>query len=1040
MIVFNDWQIQTDGDLFARQYDNLSRVLFVQGAPEEYNWRMHVQVGDNFDIIYLYPMDGGVGVVLTDDMLPISGYYMLQLEATRKSDGVTVQHTNRIRVSVEPSMTGNAKWPTVPSEFKQLEQRVQAQADRAEESSNTAVSAMNTAVKASNTAVSAKETAVKAQLNATTAESMAKTYAESAGEASAAAFNSKTVASQAAKTATEESTLASAAASNAADAAAKAAGSAESASGYLSSVQEAANAAKDSETAAKASETAAKASETAAKASETAAKASETAANTSAANAKASAEAAAASAANAGKTFVATYGVTTTDEIYAAYQAGKAIFCNYNGMLASLYTIEKTDEAVFLYHTDAGMYSISADPSGWSYEYRPAVDTTLTASGKAADAAAVGARLSSLSEEIAGIPSGKAGVGIQSVEQTTTSTEDGGTNIVTVTKTDGTTSTFSVRNGSKGSTGPAGADGKDGADGQDGADGAAGPAGADGKSAYQYAKDGGYTGTEAEFAAKLASEEDYPTYAKAEMQLVLDKLYAKMGLKNPIIIGVSTDQHISKSNATVEADVGYGLKTLRDLTKSIPFNVIALLGDATNSTTSIADIQRDVVKINEFVSGAACPVVQITGNHDAWQNAREGSLGTMDNSAIFKSHIAAAVSNGWIKNCDSISTNAYMDDAGAKIRFIFVDASPNATYRPGYTGQMGKEWLQSCLSGLPDGYKAIIFSHYPLDARLSADGWTDKQDWASYITPYAKSIICCICGHNHNSVSEVADGILYISTTCAGKSGEDGLTRVYGTADATAYDVYVIDTDTETIYIIRYGIGDDRTLSYAETVVTYGITSNLSNCTNSNSAASATAGSQYTATISADDGYTLDSIIVTMGGTDITSTAVSGGNISIASVTGDIVITASASVAAAGYTNMLPLAVDSDGSAFNGGHGWTSGYRLNSSGGTTAATNGCTVTGFIPAKKKDVLHLAGIELHKTGSTNDSYQRIVAYDSSFAYIATQNLSSLAWPYELDDNGCFKSITVGTSSSAVAYIRMSGFTFSDETIVTVNEPIT
>lgn len=620
-----------------------------------------------------------------------------------------------------------------------------------------------------------------------------------------------------------------------------------------------------------------------------------------------------------------------------------------------------------------------------------AVDETLTVAGKAADAAAVGKRISALSEEIAGIPSGKAGVGIQSVEQTTTSTKDGGINIVTVTKTDGTTSTFSVRNGSKGSTSPAG-------------------------------------------------EADYPTYAKAEMQLVLDKLYAKMGLKNPIIIGVSTDQHISKSNATVEADVGYGLMTLRDLTKSIPFNAIALLGDATNSTTSIADIQRDVVKVNEFVSGAACPVVQITGNHDAWQNVREGSLGTMDNSAIFKSHIAAAVSNGWIKNCDSISTNAYMDDAGAKVRFIFVDASPNATYRPGYTGQMGKEWLQSCLSGLPDGYKAIILSHYPLDARLSADGWTDKQDWASYITPYAKSIICCICGHNHNSVSEVADGILYISTTCAGKSGEDGLTRVYGTADATAYDVYVIDTDTETIYINRYGIGDDRILSYAETVVTYGITSNLSNCTNSSSVASAPAGSQYTATISPNDGYTLDSIIVTMGGTDITSTAVSGGNISIASVTGDIVITASASASAAGYTNMLPLAVDSDGSAFNDGHGWASGYRLNSSGGTTAVTNGCTVTGFIPAKKKDVLRLAGIELHKTGSTNDSHQRIVAYDSSFAYIATQNLSSLAWPHELDDNGCFKSITVGTSSSAVAYIRMSGFTFSDETIVTVNETIT
>jgi len=54
-----------------------------------------------------------------------------------------------------------------------------------------------------------------------------------------------------------------------------------------------------------------------------------------------------------------------------------------------------------------------------------------------------------------------------------------------------------------------GANGKDGADGAPGAegkDGADGPAGADGKSAYAYAQDGGYAGTEEEFAEKLAEE------------------------------------------------------------------------------------------------------------------------------------------------------------------------------------------------------------------------------------------------------------------------------------------------------------------------------------------------------------------------------------------------------------------------------------------------------------------------------------------------------------------------------------------------------
>ena len=67
----------------------------------------------------------------------------------------------------------------------------------------------------------------------------------------------------------------------------------------------------------------------------------------------------------------------------------------------------------------------------------------------------------------------------------------------------GATITISDKNGTTTATVT---NGKDGADGNPGADGSPGKDGADGKSAYQYAQDGGYTGTEAEFAAKLAAE------------------------------------------------------------------------------------------------------------------------------------------------------------------------------------------------------------------------------------------------------------------------------------------------------------------------------------------------------------------------------------------------------------------------------------------------------------------------------------------------------------------------------------------------------
>lgn len=74
----------------------------------------------------------------------------------------------------------------------------------------------------------------------------------------------------------------------------------------------------------------------------------------------------------------------------------------------------------------------------------------------------------------------------------------------------------------------------------------------------------------------------------------------------------------------------------------------------------------------------------------------------------------------------------------------------------------------------------------------------------------------------------------------------------------------------------------------------YTITNNLTNCTNSNTATTIEENSSYTATITVSEGYTLGNISVTMGGTDISSTAVANGVITINNITGNVIITASA--------------------------------------------------------------------------------------------------------------------------------------------------
>ena len=83
----------------------------------------------------------------------------------------------------------------------------------------------------------------------------------------------------------------------------------------------------------------------------------------------------------------------------------------------------------------------------------------------------------------------------------------------------------------------------------------------------------------------------------------------------------------------------------------------------------------------------------------------------------------------------------------------------------------------------------------------------------------------------------------------------------------------------------------------------YSITRNLENCTSSSSITSVVEGSSRTETLTPNDGYVLGTPIITMGGVDITSSVYDDGVITIASVTGDIVISCSCEAIVTGDTS-----------------------------------------------------------------------------------------------------------------------------------------
>ena len=77
-------------------------------------------------------------------------------------------------------------------------------------------------------------------------------------------------------------------------------------------------------------------------------------------------------------------------------------------------------------------------------------------------------------------------------------------------------------------------------------------------------------------------------------------------------------------------------------------------------------------------------------------------------------------------------------------------------------------------------------------------------------------------------------------------------------------------------------------------VTTRTVTYNLSHVTSNNTASSVESGNRYTTTLTAADNYSINSVTVTMGGVDVTATYYNSGTITIPSVTGNIVITATA--------------------------------------------------------------------------------------------------------------------------------------------------
>lgn len=141
-----------------------------------------------------------------------------------------------------------------------------------------------------------------------------------------------------------------------------------------------------------------------------------------------------------------------------------------------------------------------------------------------------------------------------------------------------------------------------------------------------------------------------------------------------------------------------------------------------------------------------------------------------------------------------------------------------------------------------------------------------------------------------------------------------------------------------------------------------------------------------------------------------------------------------------GFTNMIPLSINTDGSLYvgdNGEAGYRAGYRVSSSG-TEKEAAGYSCTGFIPVVAGDVIRIKNVPQHTSSNDGNGYAVAYYFNSDFgrAWGGTylNNIDN-----NVDYSNGIHSFTIPDYSD-IAYIRVSLLGVTGDTILTVNQEIT
>lgn len=608
---------------------------------------------------------------------------------------------------------------------------------------------------------------------------------------------------------------------------------------------------------------------------------------------------------------------------------------------------------------------------------------------------------------------------------------------------------------------------------------------------YDYANNKGFADAIAEIETRDALlQVDIPASVKTEALAVAKKAAAVQNSSTVTFLTLSDSHHAgeqatSLNAANINAGNLHAAQAAKILAYSLPIDFAAFLGDATygSSATTLAELKAQIEEINGWLSESfrGIPQFRTPGNHDTGEyNVQPGAaylftqFGAYSEGAVYGSEVYGY---------------CYKDFTDKKLRVICLNSeegeivdgkNPNWNY-----SATQLLWFAQTLRavGAMTGWTVIVMEHYPLDFGYGSPSYGNPPSNIVYQYTQGGSVTysgttVSFSGANNATVLNIhghthcfkVDNLHYISgnpkTGTAfdvkrvavpnmmfyrnNELGENEQTEDYGIefgetttyaktaggAKDTAFCANVLDLSKQVLYSFCYGAGYDRVVSLGATVYRL-ITAQLTNAALDNDTVSVEDGAAYSAVLTANSGYELQTVTVTMGGSDITASAFNSttGAISIASVTGDVVITATAEEAVR-YHNLIPTSTNADGTPY-----YTNGYRqyyVIQSDGTDVNNGGSKnyAVGFIP------YHGETVRIRNIGWSGYGC-RIATYNANHEKIGVRAYNATTYLNVTTDSvtGVITITFKNAADQAAAYIRVSTNAADDpeDMILTLDEEI-